>query len=231
MKIGTNKLTIYASDIAGNPVANISGGWQVVGQIDDTVIDSAIITPSISGEGYYIAEVELPTKGQGFLEITNSDDSIQVTPTYFDLDTTAYDTDDVYTKFLQSTSIPLVTNSSLNQTSITSVVNDDIVIDISIGSGIVSSPFNDGTLTDLDLSCYGASYTAPTSGYSTIPADITVLSEANRTIRFEVARSDLSYDKLSEGLYYFDVEAINSSNKKRTIHRVKVQLIRDFAPN
>lgn len=98
-KAGTNILPIQVTDISGNAILGISSGWEINGKCGSTDITTGTVT-EISG-GFYHVSLILP-KGQGHVEISNTDSSYFVTGTY-DLNVINHDDDEIYGKLIVNT--------------------------------------------------------------------------------------------------------------------------------
>jgi hypothetical protein len=232
MKSGTNYLTILATDISGSAVNGLVSGWSAEGEVNGISVSSVSVSGAIGGDGYYIAAVDLPA-GQGYVTITNSASGSYISPTWFDLDVTSHDVDEVYGKF---TAVGVV-NLPLSSPARYSVLNFNVKQDSDFIETVqVASNYLPLTgYTNMTVQMFPATKLLD----STVPAlsgtySATVLSATEGTVEVKIG-DDVLNNVIPQGvpevtiygdLKYFDV----NGNERRPIEIV-LNVRRDFNSN
>lgn len=129
-KAGTNILPVQVTDISGNAILGISSGWVVNGKVASTDIISGTVA-EISG-GFYHVSVVLP-KGQGHVQITNTDPTYFVTGTY-DLNVLNHNDDEIYGKLIvnNATSTPITPATRYAVYTLNVIDNDSVIETVAV---------------------------------------------------------------------------------------------------
>jgi len=232
MQAGTNSFPFLVTDISGSPITGLTSiNFTTYGQVGSTLLNIPTISESLSGEGYYIATLDIPL-GQGFLAIESDAPSSKfITPTFYNIDATIYDTDDVYASIARQTlDITQVAVSSYETQQIgpykqgddwiiNYVIPDSVAVDISGFSNFKASLWNDSILTSI-------------SGSAGYIGDFTLTVDTPSKSVVMKLDDTLTVNLVSEGLteeyYYSDLQALNASGDKVTLAEFAILARRQF---
>ena len=103
-KAGLKNYTIYVTDANGVAISGASLGWLITGRVNTDIVTTGDIQEI--GNGFYFATIDVPN-GTGFIKISNSNATYNITPSYFIIDDNINDTDDLFAQ-------QQITNSNLD---------------------------------------------------------------------------------------------------------------------
>jgi len=92
-KAGPKNYTVYVTDISGAAITGANTGWMITGRVNTDVITTGTVEEI--GNGFYFAVIDAPN-GTGFVKVSNINNSLVITPSYFIIDDNIKDTDDLY---------------------------------------------------------------------------------------------------------------------------------------
>lgn len=233
MKLGLNNFYVYATDISGNAFTGAtSGSWAMYGEIEGnpfTVFDS--VTEITGNAGFYNFEVELSNSGQGFLQITNSNPLLNIAPTYFDLDVTVHDVEDVYGQ-VANTIYDGVTKTLqfYEQINIEAIKEgDDVQFDVVVDTSIASTLSG---WTDFKMTLREAG-SVSSSGAEFIIGDATIegVNTTTNTVSIRLPYT-LTAGIVPEGeqntIVYGDLQARNPAGYRKTLAELQATVVRQF---
>lgn len=230
MKAGSTKIYVEVNDISGAPVA-LDTGWDIVGVVGGEEISTISVT-ALSGDklGFHECDVFLPA-GVGFVKIFNSDDNYFVTPSFYDINNTSYDEDDIYGRVViatSATSLPIVPSARYNRIVISAKEGDDI-------SEIIQVPERWRPLTgwtNISVEAYPeARLTSTTTPAITGTYEATVLNETDGTVEVLIGKDVTTAqvpDKVQSTIIYADLHGDDPDGKRRTLSELNITLRRDF---
>lgn len=236
MQAGTNTFPILVTDISGGPITGLTvADFDFDGQVGSTILNTPTVAESSTGGGYYLASVDIPV-GQGFLSIEAVDASNKfVTPTFYTIDATIYDTDDIYASVARQNleltqtalgvyeSQDIGTFKSGDDWDFTYVVPDSVAVNISGYSDFKASLITEAGLTTNAVS--GASYIGDFNlTVDTVSKSIRMIAPASITVN-TVPEGSL------ETILYSDIQCLDDNGRKKTLAELTITVRRQFTYN
>jgi hypothetical protein len=234
MKQGNNYFTVLATDISGAGMTAVtSGSWSLYGEIEGTSFSTIDEIVEITGgpNGFYRFDIDIPNIGQGFLQISNTNPNMSVTPTFFDLDIQLHDIEDVYSQVITTNYEGITTTlqfyESINIESIKE--GDDVQFTVAISDSITTSLVG---WTDFKMSLREAG-SVSSSGAEFYIGDVTIenINTTENTVSILIPYT-LTQGIIPEGsqsvVVYGDLQAENPSGKRKTLAELQATVVRQF---
>lgn len=229
MQSGTNILPIYVANVSGNGVIGLTtSDFSVKGYVGSTVLDTATIAASPSANGYYLATVSIPV-GQGFISITPTNTNYSVSPSFYDIDATLYDVDDVYSSIARQTlDITQVSVTSYEAQNIGPFKEaDDVVIDYVIPDSVTSSISG---YSNFKASLYSADVLTSISGAGKIADFALTVSPTTKSVK--MVMPGISGARVSEGkseeYFYSDLQCTTNEGYNKTLAEFNILFKRQY---
>lgn len=233
MKSGSNKLTILAVDISGNPALGLlNASWITEGSVAGSAIETATVTEASGGDGFYSAEVIVP-QGQGYLFIKNTNTNIYVTPDFFAIEADAHSLDEIYSKLnvTLNANVPVISPNRYGIATLNVKQDSDIVETIQVPSRFI--PLTG--VTNLTVQCFPASRlingnVPPISGtYSAVVSNASA-GLIDIHIDDNVVQSVIP-SGASSATIYGDIKFLDAAGHERRAVELQINVRRDFNNN
>lgn len=231
MQAGNSNFPILVTNISGSPVLGLSTvNFDIDGQVGTTIINSGTVTASLSADGYYLVNVDIPV-GQGFLKVSSISASHYVTPTFYNIDATLYDADDVYASIARQTlDITQVAVSSYETQEIGPFKQgDDWVINYIIPDSVTTSISG---YSNFKASLWDDSILTSVSGSEGYIGDFTLTIDVpTKSVQMKLDDTytvNLVSEGLTEEYYYSDLQATDTGGNKITLAEFSILARRQF---
>jgi hypothetical protein len=221
---GSNNYTVYVVDVSGSKVANISGGWVYSGNIGGTTLNFAgtTVSPISADAGIYIHNIN-DIAGTGYIRIQRP--PYTVNSAYnnfgeFPVNNTTYDADDIFGRFLASTTVNA--GSSTATVSYSSTCNDDFIKTISIDTTKIDTGYG---LASASIS--GCSFSVGSTTPLITGGSVTIETQTAVLVNIPKALLPSSLAKTSIPL---DLQLISPTGKKLTVLKMTLNMLQDYDP-
>lgn len=229
MQSGLNSFPVLVTDISGAKITGLTqGDFIVSGYVSETVIDAGTITEAPSSAGYYNVLINIPV-GQGFVSVSTSASNFSITPTFYNVDATIYDTDDIYATVARQT-------LDVSQVSLTNYETqdigpfkegDDVVIDYVIPDAITTSISG---YTDWKASLYDSEILTSISGAGYIKDFVLTVNTTTKSIKMVLPAitGGMVAEGLTEEYFYSDLQATTNEGYRKTLAEFNLKFRRNF---
>jgi hypothetical protein len=229
---GTNHFPIYVTDDEGVPVTTAAiSGFSAYGYVSTNPITLEGVTNK--GNGFYIADIDIPQAGQGYLRVIHNNGAYTLSPEFYPLEIDNYDSDSLYAK-LTAIGIANIPEGSPTRYG---VVNITVKQDASIDEN-VQIPSRYLPLTNYTNFSFQMFPPAKLTVASTPPISgsyaCTVINATSGLVNI-IAENNVLQNLIPEGSasvnLYGDIVALDPNGRQKRMVEVNVNLRRDFNNN